>query len=117
MFIFLFLRSSIEDKRGDEFCHLTCEAFRIQQKVGNGVFRIESKSKRDRIHYTTVALQSHHVLLGHEGLKNLSKKSQMNINKFSKSNRKRRKSYNFCAKFAGKIPIVLKHIKASFQAI
>ena len=36
-FIFPFLRSGVEAKRGVEFCHLTCNASRIRQKVGNGV--------------------------------------------------------------------------------
>ena len=36
-FIFPFLRSGIEAKRGVEFCHLTRNASRIRQKVGNGV--------------------------------------------------------------------------------
>ena len=37
-FIFPFLRSGVEDKRGFEFCHSTRNASRIRQKVGNGVF-------------------------------------------------------------------------------
>ena len=36
-FIFPFLRSSVEAKHGVEFCHLTRNASRIRQKVGNGV--------------------------------------------------------------------------------
>ena len=36
-FIFPFLRSSVEAKRGAEFCHSTRNASRIRQKVGNGV--------------------------------------------------------------------------------
>ena len=36
-FIFPFLRSGVEVKRGVEFCHLTRKASRIRQKVGNGV--------------------------------------------------------------------------------
>ena len=36
-FIFAFLRSGVEAKRGVEFCHLTRNASRIRQKVGNGV--------------------------------------------------------------------------------
>ena len=36
-FILPFLRSSVEDKRGVEFCHSTRNASRIRQKVGNGV--------------------------------------------------------------------------------
>ena len=36
-FIFPFLRSSVEAKRGVEFCHLTRNASRMWQKVGNGV--------------------------------------------------------------------------------
>ena len=36
-FIFPFLRSGVEFKRGVEFCHSTLNAFRIRQKVGNGV--------------------------------------------------------------------------------
>ena len=36
-FIFPFLCSGIEVKRGIEFCHSTLIAFRIRQKVGNGV--------------------------------------------------------------------------------
>ena len=37
-FIFLFLRSGVEAKCGVEFCHSTRNAFRIRQKVGNGVY-------------------------------------------------------------------------------
>ena len=36
-FIFPFLRSGVEVKRGVEFCHSTRNASRIRQKVGNGV--------------------------------------------------------------------------------
>ena len=36
-FIFPFLRSGVEAKRGVEFCHSTRNASRIRQKVGNGV--------------------------------------------------------------------------------
>ena len=36
-FIFPFLRSGVEAKRGVEFCHSTRDASRIRQKVGNGV--------------------------------------------------------------------------------
>ena len=36
-FIFPFLRSVVEDKRGVEFCHSTRNASRIRQKVENGV--------------------------------------------------------------------------------
>ena len=36
-FIFPFFFSAVEDKRGVEFCHSTRNAFRIWQKVGNGV--------------------------------------------------------------------------------
>ena len=36
-FIFPFLRSGVEVKRGVEFCHSTRNASRIWQKVGNGV--------------------------------------------------------------------------------
>ena len=36
-FIFPFLRSGVEVKRGVGFCHLTRNASKIQQKVGNGV--------------------------------------------------------------------------------
>ena len=36
-FIFPFLRSGVEAKRGIEFCHSTRNASRIRQKVGNGV--------------------------------------------------------------------------------
>ena len=36
-FIFPFLRSGVEDKRGVEFCHSTRNASIIQQKVGNVV--------------------------------------------------------------------------------
>ena len=36
-YIFPFPRSGVEDKRGVEFCHLTRNASRIWQKVGNGV--------------------------------------------------------------------------------
>ena len=36
-FIFPFLHSGIEVKRGVEFCHSTRNASRIRQKVGNGV--------------------------------------------------------------------------------
>ena len=36
-FIFPFLRSGVEAKRGIEFCHSTRKASRIRQKVGNGV--------------------------------------------------------------------------------
>ena len=36
-FIFPFLRPGVEAKRGVEFCHLTRNASRIWQKVGNGV--------------------------------------------------------------------------------
>ena len=36
-FIFPFLRSGVEAKRGIEFCPSTRNASRIQQKVGNGV--------------------------------------------------------------------------------
>ena len=37
-FIFQFLRSGVEAKRGVEFCHSTRNASRIRKKVGNGVF-------------------------------------------------------------------------------
>ena len=37
-FIFSFLRSSVEAKRGVEFCHSTRNVSRIRQKVGNGVY-------------------------------------------------------------------------------
>ena len=37
-FIFPFLRSGVEAKRGVEFCHLTRNASRIRQKVGNVLF-------------------------------------------------------------------------------
>ena len=36
-FISPFLRSGVEAKSGVEFCHSTCNATRIRQKVGNGV--------------------------------------------------------------------------------
>ena len=36
-FIFPFLRSGVEAKRGVEFCHSTRNASRIRQKVGSGV--------------------------------------------------------------------------------
>ena len=36
-FIFPFLRSGVEVKRGVEFCHSTYNASRIRQKVGNGL--------------------------------------------------------------------------------
>ena len=36
-FIFPFLCSGVEDKRGVEFCHSTRNASRIRQNVGNGV--------------------------------------------------------------------------------
>ena len=36
-FIFTFLRSGVEAKRGIELCHLTRNASRMRQKVGNGV--------------------------------------------------------------------------------
>ena len=36
-FIFPFLRSGVEVKRGVEVCHSTRNASRIRQKVGNGV--------------------------------------------------------------------------------
>ena len=36
-FIFPFLRSGVEAKRGVEFCHSTRNASRIWQKVGNGL--------------------------------------------------------------------------------
>ena len=36
-FIFPFLRSGLEAKRGVEFCHSTRNASKIRQKVGNGV--------------------------------------------------------------------------------
>ena len=35
--IFTSLRSGVEAKRGVEFCHVTCNASRIRQKVGNGM--------------------------------------------------------------------------------
>ena len=35
-FIFSFLRSGVKVKRGVEFCHLTRNASRVRQKVGNG---------------------------------------------------------------------------------
>ena len=36
-FIFLFLRSGIEDKRCVEFCHLTRNTSKVRQKVRTGV--------------------------------------------------------------------------------
>ena len=36
-FIFPFLRSGVEVKRGVEFCHSTRNDSRIRQKVGNGM--------------------------------------------------------------------------------
>ena len=36
-FIFPFLRSGVEVERGVDFCHSTRNAFRIRQKVGNGM--------------------------------------------------------------------------------
>ena len=36
-FIFPFLRSGVEVKRGVRFCHTTRNASRIRQKMGNGV--------------------------------------------------------------------------------
>ena len=36
-FIFLFLRSDVEAKRGVEFCHSARNSSRIRRKVGNGV--------------------------------------------------------------------------------
>ena len=37
LFIFPFLRSGVEAKRGLKFCHSTRNASRIRQKVENGV--------------------------------------------------------------------------------
>ena len=77
IFIFPFLRSCVEEKRGLEFCHSTRNASRIRQKMGNGVsydtrFLLPTLGhtgysvKLIWFIYLTIYIDSYWILLSHD---------------------------------------------------